>query len=102
VGLAANSNNGMAAPDGVIAIDDIKRGTTVSVQGKVERILDTDEFRLSDSSGDVVVYVGYRNMVPVNVGENVIVDGIVDDDFFIEIYARQITHEDGRVTQLTQ
>ena len=100
--LAANTNDGMPTPDGVIAIDDIKRGTTVSVQGKVERIMDTDEFRLSDASGDVVVYVGYRNMVPVKVGETVVVDGFVDDDFFVEIYARQITHQDGRVTTLMQ
>jgi len=85
-----------------MAINDIERDTTVSVQGTVECILDDDEFRLSDSSGDVVVYVGYRNIVSVTVDENVIVNGFVDDDLFVEIYARQIIHEDGRITQLKQ
>lgn len=86
--------------DKITAIDDIKRGTMVTVQGKVQRILDTDEFRLADDSGDIVVYVGWQNFVPVNVEDRVTVRGFVDDDLFLEIYANQIIHADGRVTDI--
>lgn len=84
----------------ITAISDIKRGSTVTVQGTVERILDTDEFRLADESGDIVVYIGWKNVVPVDVGEQIAVKGFVDDDLFLELYAREIIHGDGRVTQL--
>lgn len=77
-------------------IAEIIRGTTVTVSGTVERILDEDEFRLTDSSGSIRVYVG-PNLVPANVGDTVVVEGIVDDDWRKEIYARQMTLADGSV-----
>lgn len=72
-----------------------ERGTMVTVQGQVARILDEDTFRLSDSSGDIRVYVG-PNVVPAEVGETVTVHGFVDDDPGArEIYARSMTRADG-------
>jgi uncharacterized protein YdeI (BOF family) len=81
----------------VTPVGDLKRGTMVTVQGTVERILDTDEFRLTDKSGSVRVYVG-PNWVPADVGEVVTVRGFVDDDIGpLELYARSLTRADGSV-----
>lgn len=88
--------------DKITAIEDLKRGNIVTVQGTVQRILDTDEFRLADNTGDIKVYIGWRNFVPVDVGDKVTVRGFVDDGLFLEIYAREIIHSDGRVTMLHQ
>lgn len=90
-----------ATPDlAVIPIDQVKRGSMVAVEGSVERILDTDEFRLKDSTGSIRVDVGYPNFVPVSEGESVRVVGFVDKGLIKEIYAREIIHSDGRVSRL--
>ena len=90
---------GTAAADTVTPIADVERGTMVTVVGTVERVLDSDEFRLADDSGSIRVYVG-PNWVPAEVGEAVTVRGFVDDDWFNEeIYAREIVHADGTTTQ---
>jgi uncharacterized protein YdeI (BOF family) len=69
----------------------------VTVQGIVEKILDTDEFRLTDKTGSVRVYVG-SNWVPADVGEAVTVRGFVDDDIGpLELYARSLTRANGSV-----
>lgn len=74
-----------------------ERGSMVTVQGSVARILDEDTFRLSDDSGDIRIYVG-PTFVPVNVGEAVTVHGFVDNDLGPrEIYARSLTRADGEV-----
>ncbi|GFE67317.1 NirD/YgiW/YdeI family stress tolerance protein [Litoreibacter roseus] len=79
----------------VTAIVDAQRGTMVTVQGTVERITDEDEFRLADATGSIRIYVG-PNWVPANVGEEVTVNGFVDDDLGPrEIYARTLTRADG-------
>jgi uncharacterized protein YdeI (BOF family) len=81
----------------ITPIADAQRGTMVTVQGIVERITDEDEFRLADSSDSIRIYVG-PNWVPAEVGENVIVNGFVDDDLGPrEIYARSLTRADGTV-----
>lgn len=86
-----------ALADQITPINDVKRGTMVTVQGTVERITDEDEFRLSDASGSIRVYVG-PNWVPANIGEAVTIDGFVDDDFGPrEIYARSLTRADGTI-----
>ena len=78
-------------------LNELKRGTMVTVEGTVERITDEDEFRLTDKSGSVRVYVG-PNWVPADVGENVTVNGFVDDGLGpLEIYARSLTKADGTV-----
>lgn len=86
--------------DVVTAINDIRRGSMVTVQGTVERILDTDEFRLTDGTGSIRVDVGYPNFVPVSEGERVTVRGFVDRDLIKEIYAREIVHANGTVSRL--
>ncbi|MGB0498299.1 MAG: hypothetical protein ACPGID_08160 [Rubricella sp.] len=83
-----------------ITIDDIQRGTIVTVSGTVERLLDEDEFRLTDATGSIRVYVG-PNWVPADVGEEITVHGFVDDDLIKEIYAREITRADGTVVALS-
>ena len=81
----------------IISIADAQRGTMVTVQGTVERITDEDEFRLADASGNIRIYVG-PNWVPAEVGENVTVNGFVDNDPGPrEIYARSLTRADGTV-----
>ena len=83
-----------AAAETITPIGDVQRGTAVTVQGTVERILDEDEFRLADASGRIDVYIG-PNMVPANVGDEVTVRGIVDDDLRRDIYAREMVLPDG-------
>ena len=81
----------------ITPINDLQRGTMVTVQGTVERITDEDEFRLADATGRVRIYVG-PNWVPADVGEAVTVSGFVDDDLGpLEIYARNLTRADGSV-----
>ena len=81
----------------IVPIAEAKRGTMVTVQGTVERITDEDEFRLTDESDSIRVYVG-PNWVPADVGETVTVTGFVDDDFGPrEIYARTLTRSDGSI-----
>src|SRR6056297_3497246 len=84
-----------AFANSVTAIGDLQRGSMVTVTGTVERIMDTDEFRLADETGSVRVYIG-PNWVPAQVGEKVSISGFVDDGFGPkEIYARSLTHADG-------
>lgn len=79
----------------ITPIGDLQRGTSVTVTGTVDRILDEDEFRLADETGRVRVYVG-PNIVPANTGDEVTVRGIVDDDLLrLEIYAREMVLPDG-------
>ena len=63
----------------VTPVAEAQRGTMVTLQGTVDRITDEDEFHLRDASGWIEVYVG-PNWVPVDVGEQITVQGLVDDD----------------------
>jgi uncharacterized protein YdeI (BOF family) len=97
--LLAALTTTVALANQVTAIGDAQRGTMVTVQGTVERITDEDEFRLADATGTIRIYVG-PNWVPAEVGEEVIVNGFVDDDPGpLEIYARMLTRADG--TEIT-
>ena len=82
--------------ENITAISNIERGSTVTVAGTIERILDEDEFRLTDATGSVDVYIG-PNRVPAEVGEAVTIRGLVDDGLFIEIYADEMVRADGSV-----
>jgi uncharacterized protein YdeI (BOF family) len=81
----------------VTPVAETKRGTMVTLQGTVDRITDEDEFHLRDASGWIEVDVG-PNWVPVDVGEQITVQGFVDDDLGPrEVYARSLTRADGTV-----
>jgi uncharacterized protein YdeI (BOF family) len=96
----------LATAQEVTPIEKLASGMTVTVQGEVTRILDEDEFRMKDSTGSVRVYIGWKNRMPVPVGETVLVRGVVDDDlefrFRPEIYAFQVVREDGTVIDLNK
>ena len=83
-----------AMAETITPIDEVQRGTAVTVDGTVERILDEDEFRLADASGRIDVYIG-PNVMPANLGDRVLVRGIVDDGLTREIYAREMVLPDG-------
>ena len=91
----------LAAPvawaEPITPIAEARRGTMVTVSGTVTRITDEDEFRLGDASGTIRVYVG-PDRVPVDIGEAVVVQGVVDDGLGPrEVYARSLRRADGRV-----
>ena len=93
------TSTAFAETDSVTPIAEAKRGTMVTVQGTVDRITDEDEFRLTDTSGSIRVYVG-PNWVPAEVGELIVVSGFVDNDLGPrEIYARTLTRADGTVVR---
>lgn len=95
-----------AAQNGLtpIPVDQVRRGQSVVLRGVVDRIRDTDEFRLRDDSGTIQVYIGWRNRMPVATGDRITVFGVADDDVFPgarpEIYADRITLADGRTVVL--
>lgn len=87
-----------AANDPLVPIAEAERGTFVTVEGEVTRILDEDTFRLTDDTGNIRIYIG-PNRLPVRTGDRVTVNGFVDDDFGPrEIYADTLTFSDGTVT----
>jgi hypothetical protein len=94
----------LAITEEIIPIEKLTSGMNVTIRGEVTRILDEDEFRIADSTGSVRVYIGWKNRMPVPVGETVTVRGVVDDDllarFRPEIYAFEITRQDGTVIKL--
>lgn len=86
-----------SASEGLTPIGELERGSAVTVAGTVTRITDEDEFRLTDASGTVRVYIG-PHWVPANLGEAVIVAGTVDDDLgALELGAISLVRADGTV-----
>lgn len=81
-------------------ISEVGRGDYVLLTGEVARFLDEDEFVLRDDTGSIRVYIGYQNRMPVRPGEKVIVEGFVDFDLILEVYAWTITKEDGTKIEL--
>lgn len=92
-GESSGLDSPQEAPD-VISIGALQKNTMVTVQGVVQRISDEDEFVIADETGSVKVSTG-NQFFTVEQGEWVIVEGFVDDDLILEIYAQQITREDG-------
>jgi uncharacterized protein YdeI (BOF family) len=90
--------------DAVTAIRDVQRGQAVTLRGEVRRLRDTDEFILRDDTGAITVYIGWRNAMPVSVGQRVTVVGTADDDtppeMKPEVYAARILFSDGRKVEL--
>ncbi|MBA4351078.1 MAG: hypothetical protein C0427_07515 [Rhodobacter sp.] len=82
-------------------IADLRYGSTATISGTVERITDEDEFRITDASGSVTVYIG-PGVVPFDIGEQITVNGIVDREFGrMEIYAREAVRADGSKLSFT-
>ncbi|HKJ90922.1 MAG TPA: NirD/YgiW/YdeI family stress tolerance protein [Oceanipulchritudo sp.] len=83
----------------VTPISKVRRGQEVTLLGRVDRIRDEDEFTLRDDTGKIKIYIGWKNEMPVSVGETVTVAGRADDDAFPgmrpEIYARAIILSNG-------
>lgn len=84
------------------AVQDLRRGTSTTVAGVVERISD-DEFLRADETGSILVYIR-PNPMPVRAGDRVRVAGAgagaVDDDGPLEFYATEVILPDGRVVPL--
>ncbi len=101
----APSRGKRANEDAVLTpIREVRRGQFVTLNGEVQRLRDTDEFVLRDDSGAITVYIGWRNRMPVSVGQRITVVGTADDDvvpgFRPEIYASHIVLPDGRTVEL--
>lgn len=82
-----------------LPIGELRRGMMAVVEGNVERITDEDEFILADKTGDIRIYIG-PNAMPVRPGDLVRVEGYVDDDVRMELYADAITLADGQIVTL--
>lgn len=102
VAITSEPNDTNRSVASVTLIEDIQRGTVVTLRGTVDRILDSDEFVLRDGSGTIEVYIGWQNALPVKTGEFVTVKGTVDDGLLIELYASEIIQADGHVSKLRQ
>jgi uncharacterized protein YdeI (BOF family) len=97
IALLALATPGIAQTFSEKTIAEAQRGTMVTLSGTVDRITDEDEFRLRDATGTIEVDLG-PNWMPADEGEQVTVQGFIDDDFGPkEIYARSLTRADGTV-----
>jgi uncharacterized protein YdeI (BOF family) len=102
-GLYASTEPAPAEERKFDRIADVSRGDLVELRGQVARIADEDEFILQDESGRVRIYIGWKNDLPVERGDTVIVEGRADDSilgFRPEIYARFLELENGERIEL--
>lgn len=107
IAIALSNPAGVQAQEqdeSIKALGEIRRGEFVTVEGRVTRMRDYDEFRIEDGTGRADIYVrgGMRRPAFGN-GDTVIVRGWVDDDLIDiprEIYATQIELEDGTVIEV--
>lgn len=87
------------AAEGLTAVSEVRRGQRVMLRGEVQRIRDEDEFILSDGTGRIKVYTGWKNEMHVREGETVTVEGRADDDVLPlmrpEIYASALVLANG-------
>lgn len=90
---------GSAIAQTASTIADAQRGALVTLKGTVERITDDDEFRLTDHTGSLTVYVG-PNPMPVGQGDRISVTGRMDDGLVRELYADSVTRQDGTTVTL--
>ncbi len=76
-------------------IAELSQEMVATIAVVVESIHDRDEFRLSDESGQVLVYIGPNHM-PVTAGDQVEVSGCEDTREAMAFYASEIFLPDGR------
>lgn len=86
----------------VTKISELHNYTNSNIKGEVTKILDEDEFRLEDSSGEIKVYTGWKNTNVVKKGETIIVNGKLDPGIIKEFYATEIFKENGEIIKLKQ
>ena len=86
----------------ITKISELTSYSEATIQGKVVRIFDEDEFRIKDESGKIKVYTGWQNNVRVKNGDKVTVKGYLDPGLIREFYASEITLADGKTIQLKQ
>lgn len=103
--MASDQQIAVIGPENTITeIKEVRRGQRVTLKGEVVRLRDEDEFVLSDSTGQIDVYIGWRNDMPVQAGDQILVVGIADDDVAPgmkpEIYARTIIFANGDLVDL--
>ncbi|MEJ6392857.1 hypothetical protein V8J82_06310 [Gymnodinialimonas sp. 2305UL16-5] len=90
-----------AATANSVPIADLRPEQNATIVGTVEQIVSYDEFVLADQSGSVHIYIG-ANEMPVAVGDQVHVSGVLDDGLAPEFYARQIVFADGQTVTLSR
>jgi len=83
----------------ITRISELQKYTDSYIMGEVIKILDEDEFRLEDSSGNIKVYTGKSTTV-VKRGEKIIVKGFLDPGVVREFYASEIIMENGERIKL--
>ncbi|ALO16824.1 hypothetical protein L21SP5_03209 [Salinivirga cyanobacteriivorans] len=84
----------------ITKISELQNYTDSYIKGEVIKILDEDEFRLEDSSGNIKVYTGWKNTNVVKKGDKITVRGKVDPGIVKEFYATEIIKEDGEIIKL--
>jgi uncharacterized protein YdeI (BOF family) len=98
----AESSRVAEPPSDRTPIASLARGQSATIAGRVVRILDSDEFRLEDESGSVRVFIGERRRMTVQVGDQVVVAGTLDDDPWPirpEFYADSVMLAEGPATE---
>lgn len=80
----------------IVQIRDLKRGSIQTIEGRVTRITDEDEFILRDASRSIKVEADLEDdrRLPISRGDRLTVIGRLDSDDF-ELKARRITRANG-------
>lgn len=80
-------------------IANLRNNTFVTLTGEVTRVSEEDEFILTDPTGSVQIFTG-ESFFTVTQGEIVTVTGLVDRSIILEVYAKEIQHQDGTITTI--
>ena len=88
------------AQKGVVPVGDAERGTMVTVQGTIARILNAEILSPHEAQGAIRVYVDPA-LLPADLGEAITVHGFADDGLDPRrVYARSLTLADGALVTL--
>lgn len=84
----------------ITKISELQNYANSYIKGVVIKILDEDEFRLEDGSGNIKIYTGWKNTNAVKKGEKITVKGKLDPGIIKEFYASEIIKENGEIVKL--
>ena len=84
----------------ITRISELENYSDSYIKGEVIKILDEDEFRLKDSSGNIKVYTGWKNTNLVKKDEKITIRGKLDPGIVKEFYATEIIKENGEIIKL--